>query len=289
MNSQKPCVSVVMITYGHEKYIEEAINGVFIQKTDFPIELIIANDCSPDKTDEIVRKVIQRSPENITVRYICHEQNKGMMPNFIWALKQTKGKYIALCEGDDYWTDPLKLQKQVDFLEQNEEYVLICTNSQNTLHSTEEKDITVFDLLHHNPIKTLTTVYRNLNIELKFLENKTMGDIQLWLNLIKFGKFKFIPDSTAFYRVLMNSASGRGNVNTRLKFFQDRIDITNYYIENFKLSKAEKKTILQDQYSCLIMASLKVNKLLGFKAYLISLKKTKSINLTDIKILKNFI
>ena len=107
-----------MITYGHENYIQEAINGVFMQQTDFNIELIIANDCSPDNTDEVVQNILSTVPDNITVKYTRHRKNMGMIPNFIWALSQVRGKYIALCEGDDYWTDSLKLQTQINLLEE---------------------------------------------------------------------------------------------------------------------------------------------------------------------------
>jgi glycosyltransferase involved in cell wall biosynthesis len=116
---KKPLVSVVMITYAQENYIEQAINGVLMQECDFEVELIVANDCSPDKTDSIVQKIIETHPKSKQINYTKHNLNKGMSSNFIWAVEQTKGKYIAMCEGDDYWTDPLKLQKQVDFLENN--------------------------------------------------------------------------------------------------------------------------------------------------------------------------
>lgn len=115
-------VSIVMITYGHEKYIEEAINGVLMQECNFDIELIISNDCSPDKTDQVIQTIMETHPKSSSVRYISHEKNLGMMPNFLFTLQQAKSKYIAICEGDDYWTDPLKLQKQVDFLEGNPDY-----------------------------------------------------------------------------------------------------------------------------------------------------------------------
>lgn len=117
-----PIVSVVMITYNHEQFIGEAIEGVLMQQADFPIELIIADDCSPDRTSEIIQKYIENHPKGRWIDYTRHSINKGMMPNFIWALQQARGKYIALCEGDDYWTNPLKLQKQVDFLEKHHAY-----------------------------------------------------------------------------------------------------------------------------------------------------------------------
>ena len=110
-----------MITYGHEKFIEQAINGVLMQECDFEVELIIANDCSPDKTDDVIQNLLKNHSRASWIKYIKHKKNLGMTPNFIFALKECDSKYIALCEGDDYWTDPLKLQKQVDFLEKNDQ------------------------------------------------------------------------------------------------------------------------------------------------------------------------
>lgn len=114
-----PLVSVVMITYGHENYIQQAIESVLEQQCNFAFELIIANDCSPDNTDKIVEEIIKNHPKSNLILYHNHVKNKGIMPNFIWTLEQVKGKYIAICEGDDYWNDLFKLQKQVDYLELN--------------------------------------------------------------------------------------------------------------------------------------------------------------------------
>ena len=117
-------LSVCMITYVHEKYIHQAIEGVLIQECNFEIELIIANDSSPDKTDKVIEEILKSHPKASKIKYFKQKKNIGMMPNFIFALKQCSGKYVALCEGDDFWTDSLKLQKQVDFLENNLDYVV---------------------------------------------------------------------------------------------------------------------------------------------------------------------
>ena len=109
---EKIMVSVIMITYKHESYIAEAIEGVLKQECDFELELIIADDCSPDSTEQIVKEIINNHPNGHWIRYTKHQTNLGMINNFIWSVKQSNGKYLALCEGDDYWTDPLKLQKQ---------------------------------------------------------------------------------------------------------------------------------------------------------------------------------
>ena len=114
---KRPTVSVCMITYGHEAFIEEAIKGVLMQETEFEFELIISNDCSLDATDSIIKKIIDTHPKGAIINYTSHEKNIGMMPNFIYALQRCRGKYVAVCEGDDYWTAPLKLHRQVAILE----------------------------------------------------------------------------------------------------------------------------------------------------------------------------
>ncbi|MEX2409823.1 MAG: glycosyltransferase [Candidatus Paceibacterota bacterium] len=121
-------ISACMITYAHEKYIKEAILGILNQRTEHDVELIIADDCSTVSTKEVVEELVQNHENGDWIKYHRHYKNKGMINNFLWALKQCSGKYIALCEGDDYWTDPLKLQKQVMYLENNTEFSMCCTN-----------------------------------------------------------------------------------------------------------------------------------------------------------------
>jgi glycosyltransferase involved in cell wall biosynthesis len=127
MNESKMMVSICMITYGHEKYIPAAIDGILMQKIDFEYELIISNDCSPDNTDTVVQNYIDNHTNGRFIKYFSQRTNIGAFKNFLFAFEQAKGKYIAICEGDDYWTDPLKLQKQVAFLESNLGYSF-CTH-----------------------------------------------------------------------------------------------------------------------------------------------------------------
>src|SRR5664280_1048957 len=122
MQNNNTMVSVNMITYNHESYIVKAIEGVLKQKCNFKIELIIGEDCSTDNTAEIVKIYAQKYPEIIKAR--CNVLNMGMMTNAVKNLSECAGKYVAICEGDDYWTDPYKLQKQVDFLEANTDFVI---------------------------------------------------------------------------------------------------------------------------------------------------------------------
>ena len=107
-------VSVCMITYNHESFISEAIKSVLSQQVDFSLEVVISNDCSTDNTHRIIEELIKSNTNlNIKFSYTNQKSNLGVMSNFIFALKKCQGKYIALCEGDDYWIDKGKLQKQV--------------------------------------------------------------------------------------------------------------------------------------------------------------------------------
>mgnify|MGYP001248218371 CR=1 FL=1 len=127
-STQQPLVSVHMITYNHEKYIAQAIEGVLMQKTNFLFELVIGEDCSTDSTRVICKEYADRYP-NIIKLLPDAGKNLGMMENAIRTTMACTGKYIALCEGDDYWTDPYKLQKQVDFLEAHNDYGLTNTDA----------------------------------------------------------------------------------------------------------------------------------------------------------------
>lgn len=121
-----PLVSVKTITYNHEPYIRQCIEGVLMQKTNFKYEYIIGEDCSTDGTRAVVMEYAEKYPDIIKV--ITSNQNVGARANGIRVRNACKGKYQATCEGDDYWTDPNKLQKQVDFLEANPDYVGVYTN-----------------------------------------------------------------------------------------------------------------------------------------------------------------
>ncbi len=118
-------VSVCCLAYNHESYIRQTIEGFLIQKTTFPIEIIIHDDASTDQTAVIIQEYYNRFPEIIVPIFQTENQySKGIRPSptFVWP--KARGKYIALCEGDDYWTDPDKLQKQVDFLEAHYDFAI---------------------------------------------------------------------------------------------------------------------------------------------------------------------
>jgi len=199
-----------MITYGHEEFIREAIEGVLMQQGDFDLELIISNDCSPDKTDEVIQDILNHHHASKII-YIRHDTNIGMMPNFIFALEQCKGKYIALCEGDDYWTDPCKLQKQIDFLEANQEYVACFHNADVVENGTKMNDycyiqedckIDAKEIIMKGGgiFPTASLVYKNV-VELPdFVVSTKAGDTALAFTLLKAGDFYYMNQKMCNYR-----------------------------------------------------------------------------------------
>ena len=134
---ENPTVSVHMITYNHEKFIAQAIESVLMQETDFPVELIIGEDCSSDSTRRIVEEYVRKYPN--VIKAFLHEQNVGMANNSDAVGNACRGQYKAFLEGDDYWTHPKKLQKQVQLMEANPHY-LMCGSASRTVIRTAEGD-----------------------------------------------------------------------------------------------------------------------------------------------------
>ncbi len=136
---REPLVSIVCITFNHEQYISQALDGFLMQKTNFPFEVVIHDDASTDKTADIIRKYEERYPQIIKPIYETENQYSKIGSLFIRnLLPSLKGKYIAGCEGDDYWTNENKLQMQVNFLESHSDYGFCCTDVDIYYESTKK-------------------------------------------------------------------------------------------------------------------------------------------------------
>ncbi len=206
-----PLVSVVMITYKQADYIAQAINGVLIQEGNFDIELVIADDCSPDNTKEVVDTFFNHKKYSC-IKYERHSSNKGIVQNLFWSLQQCKSKYIAICEGDDYWTDPYKLQKQVDFLEANPDYVMTfhdvkVLTKDGKLHDNFLTKLpvsweTAEDLARYGQyIQTNTVLFRNVTQNIPEIFRKyPFGDFVIELYIAQFGKIKYFDEPMSVYR-----------------------------------------------------------------------------------------
>lgn len=205
-------VTVCMVTYNHADFIKDSIEGVLLQKTNFRIELLIGEDQSTDNTFQICREYEQKYPDLIT---LVHDgQNHGMVANTQRLMDMAKGKYIAFSEGDDYWIDPLKLQKQVDILESNTQYagcacqsrVIYGTNKENykLLNVTDKLDrvFLLSDLLCTYAFQTSSFVFRTdiirkvLPIPLKI---NGLDRIEYFL-VASFGGVFWLKDEMAVYR-----------------------------------------------------------------------------------------
>ncbi|HEX6431463.1 MAG TPA: glycosyltransferase [Niastella sp.] len=195
--SSVPSVSVCIPAYNQERYIRQCLEGVMMQQTNFSFDVIIGEDCSTDNTRSIVREFELRYPG--IIKPIYHEKNVGPQRNaYEYCWPKLTGKYIAVCEGDDCWTDPYKLQKQVDFLEQNEDFVLcfheVRTVDENNVVLRQEAindDLIEYDWksIFYKHIATLSVVFRNcIPITHEDFVHTTYGDIFLFTVLSRYGK-----------------------------------------------------------------------------------------------------
>ncbi|GEM_PF-367444 len=255
-----PKISVVTVTYGQENYIIEAIRGVLMQRFNGEIEYIIVNDNSPDDTDNIIRKFLSETvvPSNITITYIKHPKNKGAIPNFFWGIQQATGKYVAICEGDDYWIDPQKLQKQVDFLEENHACNLVYhrvkifddekkTFDDEEINTSDKIEIkTLNDLAENgNLMHTPSVLFRNnIDIDTQFSESP-VGDYNLWFLNGEKGNYAYLPDIMAVYRLSENSGWGKKSIFFRVYNWLNVLLILKNYTQDEKIRQALIKQALK--------------------------------------------
>lgn len=271
-----PVVSICMITYNSEKFIEEAINGVIMQNADFLYQLVIGEDFSTDNTWQICKRYAENFPEKIKL-LPQPDKNLGLMPNFLRTLDACNGKYVALCAGDDYWSDPLKLKKQVDFLEINPEYSACATAHQVYYEESKKfgkvynKNFDKFDwetiqIIKKNRFGALTLLYRN---SIKFPiwgMQLPFEDWSLLLELRKVGPIKILNFITSVYRNHKNGINSMIDITERYKnyiifykvfkieFPEFKLTTNHYlikaYYELFNLSdgKDEKRKIITNMF-----------------------------------------
>ncbi|TRO65113.1 glycosyltransferase [Christiangramia sabulilitoris] len=201
----KPLISVCMITYRHENYLEQAVESILMQEGEFEMELVISNDNSPDKTAEIVKRLIANHNKGNCIKYFCPEKNLGVTQNLIFALKQCQGKYIAICEGDDFWTDETKLQKQIEFLENHEDYVvtyhdaLVVNENGEVLKDSKlpascRKDFTQIELMKGAYLLFLSICFRNIIEDYpREIYSVSTPDVFITSLLGNYGKGKYLP------------------------------------------------------------------------------------------------
>ena len=203
-----PKVSVLTITYNHERYIEQTVRSALMQQTDFEYEIVIGEDCSTDRTRDVLLRLADECPDRL--RLLFREQNLGGARNFADAFAHCRGEYIALLEGDDYWSDPQKLAKQVAFLDAHPEYSG-CAHAVCPLEAQKfgrpypdpcPETVTIHDLFGANPFHTCSVVYRKHFSRLPEWHLRVVpGDWPLHILQAIHGPFRVLPDVMAVYRV----------------------------------------------------------------------------------------
>ena len=214
----KPLVSVCVQTYQHANYIKQCLDGILMQKTTFPFEILLGEDNSTDGTREICLEYAKKYPKKIRLFLHARENNikiNGQPTgrfNFVYNLFSAKGKYIALCEGDDYWTDPLKLQKQVDFLEKNFDYNMTLGRTKKYDENSKSfrdisdffninKQLTLKNYIAYNFAHTSTFLFRNNFILPDWFSKVHAGDQTIFIIATANGKIKYFKDFFSVYRI----------------------------------------------------------------------------------------
>lgn len=264
-------VSVWMTTYNHESYISEAIEGVLNQKTNFSYELIIGEDNSTDNTRQICLDYENKYPG--TIKLILNNQNIGLIANYNMTLQKCKGKYVAYCDGDDYWSDPLKLQKQVDFLERNESLDLVCTDknvqSGMKIYISEGNmrfaDISFETIVLSNMICPSTVLikseiakkYSSSVTEAAIVRNWLTFDYPLWLEISMDHKIGFIPDVTCVYRFVPDSGSHPYDTLKAYRWDKCLLDIQLYYYKKYITRNKDKNLRFRNNFKEMVFHSRK--------------------------------
>ena len=239
-SSEPIMVSIRCLVYNHEPYLRQCLEGLVMQKTNFPFEVIVHDDVSTDNSVAIIKEYHSKYPH--IIKPIFEEEN--LYSRHDWSLDRvvdsfTRGKYVATCEGDDYWIDPNKLQMQVDFMESHPDYALCFTSFKRSdgikhrQHSYPDTDYEKYLIEGENVIGTLTTMYRKSiydNLSKDYLSTTwKLGDLPLWIELSHAGKVKYIDKTTAIYRILPNSASHSTNIESEITFIENVQEVKQFY------------------------------------------------------------
>lgn len=285
--SQNPVVSIICFAYNHEKYIKNALDGFAMQKTSFPFEVIVHDDASTDKTAEIVREYESKYPDIFRPIYQNVNQyslGKGRVSKICY--EAVTGKYIAMCEGDDYWIDPLKLQKQVDFLEGNPEYsfsmgsvLLYDEQKKKTLkvakyiNNSDKEEYQLEDYLRKPFSQTSSFLFRQeTNIMPKWFFEVHAGDQSLVVINAKNGKIKYHKDLFSVYRRNVNSISHISSAVRTFTLFDKTLQVWDDYTEHRYTDILLARRLL----NLMELQSVKIENKVARKGYRLLMKVVKS-------------
>jgi len=221
-------ISVCVITFNHEKFIKECLDSILSQKVNFAYQIVVGEDCSIDRTRAIMRDYQKKYPDKI--KLFLSKKNLGAVENFIRTLNHCHGKYIALCEGDDYWADSYKLQKQVDFLESNPDYV-VCYQDAEIINEDgivinskygPKKDFNREELIKSPMIPVHSLCFRNVLKDWPIETRKMVGCHRFIISRLGlYGKGKWLGDSILPGRYRIHSGGSWSTKDKKEKLFID--------------------------------------------------------------------
>jgi len=291
----KPKISVFMVAYNQEKYIGRAIKSVIEQETIFDFELIIADDCSTDSTRQIINNYKEKYPQQI--RTLFNDVNIGSQRNFSKIIEFCKGEYIAILDGDDFWTSQNKLSKQVEFLEEHAHLAIsfhrvkVFYNDQSKpsytipIYAEPTQELSINDLFNDYFLPSSSVMFRaGLIHDLPdWFFDLPFGDKPLYMLLAQFGKIGYIDEEMSAYRIHQEGIWSLKHFDRMEYFLQKKIDLLQYFddftsniyhdeimqgISRYRISLAIEKGKRLDEldaYKLLQDEVLKQNKLLGLK------------------------
>lgn len=241
----KIIVSIQCLVYNHEPYLRKCLDGFVMQKTNFKFEAIVHDDCSTDKSCAIIREYAEKYPDIIKPIYEKENQYSKHDGSLNRIMDNASiGKYVAICEGDDYWIDPLKLQKQVDFLESHPDFDMVRTDSNVYYQDTNITINSVFGkklfpncedtfvdyVVRPAWLATCSWLIRSPLGDYDNLPNDCFkGDLALMIYIAKRSKVKYLPEATSVYRVLKNSASHFSDSADNIRFWKSQVNTRCYY------------------------------------------------------------
>lgn len=273
MTDRKPKVSVIVLTYNQENLIGRTLDSILAQKCDFPFEIIVGEDCSTDGTLAVCRDYAERYPD--VIRLFANNPNKGLLDNYYDCILEARGEYIADCGGDDFWIDPLKLQKEADILDSDSEITIVHTawqyydESTGTVHPSDSEKyhreylkpvsrkgelfIPILNDTHGPLIHLCTSMFRRdalmkcYHADTHLFRDRQFlcEDLQITSSLSRDGKVAYIPDVTLSYSVGKPSVMSRGNLEKTYRFYISSIKLLRY----IQLQNNLADDILARQYS----------------------------------------
>lgn len=267
-------VDIVMVTYNQDKWVNIAIESVLSQNTSLNFRLIIGDDCSTDRTSSICESYAINFPEKIL--YLKSDKNKGIIDNYLRCFNQCTAELICILEGDDYWTDNFKLEKQYSLFNDNSiglvhsNYLLYFEKQKkfkNTTHNLtslcQKNQGFIFEvLMSYNFICPLTVMFRRKYIESIDFEYLIDNDINtidyfLWLDIALKSKIVYEDSIYGVYRISDTSISNNSNFNKRIKFANTRIKILRHYIEKYPSFNLSLVSLIQKSNTRLFFRALK--------------------------------